>query len=106
MNLSPNRKQRRAYLKATGIIKAKNDLSFKEWSQYTSENQKKGAEIHAKNVDFYDKQVYEQLQEKENSMVKFWQENGFNQKQIDTFLDDWHQTIFRNRDKKAKPSEA
>lgn len=104
MNQSPNRKHRRAYLKATGILKAKNDFSFKEWCEYTSENIKKGRELHKINMDASEKQVYEQLQEKENSMVKFWQESGYNQAQIDKFLDDWYKVVLKS--KKAKPSEA
>jgi hypothetical protein len=106
MSQTPNRKQRRTYLKAAGMLKAKNELTFKEWFQYVAENQKKGNEIHAKNVDFFEKQVYEQLQEKENSMVKFWKETGHDQIQIDKFLDSWYKVVFRNRDKKAKLSEA
>jgi hypothetical protein len=103
MNQSPNRKQRRIYMKSTGILKAKSKFTFKEWCEYTSENIKKGREIHERNVDAWEKQVYEQLQEKENSMTKFWKEKGFDQTQIDKFLDDWYKVIFR---KKAKPSEA
>ena len=105
MSQSPNRRQRRAYLKAAGMLKAKNELTFKEWSEYTSENIKKGRELHEKNVDAYEKQVYEQLQEKENSMVKFWKENGFDQTRIDKFLDDWYKVVFRKKEK-AKLSEA
>ena len=105
MNLSPNRRQRRAYMKAAGMLKAKNELNFKEWSEYTSENIKKGRELHDKNMDAFEKQVYEQLQEKENSMVKFWKENGFDQSQIDKFLDDWYKVVFRKKEK-AKLSEA
>ena len=104
MNQSPNRKQRRAYLKAAGMLKAKNDLNFKEWSEYTSENIKKGRELHNTFIDAVEKQVYEQLQEKENSMVKFWKESGYDQAQIDKFLDDWYKVVLKN--KKAKLSEA
>jgi hypothetical protein len=104
MNQSPNRKQRRIYLKAAGMLKAKNDLNFKEWSEYTSENIKKGRELHNANVDAAEKQVYEQLQEKENSMVKFWKESGYDQTQIDKFLDDWYKVVLKS--KKAKLSEA
>lgn len=102
MSQTPNRSQRRAYLKAAGMLRAKNDLNFQEWSQLVSENIKKGKEIHAQNVDFYDKQIYEQLQQKENSMVKFWQERGYEKAQIDKFLDDWYKVVFRKRDKKAE----
>jgi hypothetical protein len=102
MSQTPNRKQRRAYMKATGILRAKKDLSFNEWCQFTSENIKKGRDIHSQNMEFYDKQVYEQLQQKENSMVKFWQELGYDKEKIDKFLDEWHTTIFRNRDRKAQ----
>ncbi len=102
MSQTPNRRQRRAYMKAAGMLKAKNELNFKDWLQLTSENIKKGREIHAQNADFYDKQMYEQLQAKENSMVKFWQENGYDKEQIDKFLDDWYKVVFRKRDRKAE----
>jgi hypothetical protein len=102
MSQTPNRKQRRAYMKTAGILRAKRDLNFKEWCQLTTENIKKGREIHAHNADFYDKQIYEQLQKKEDSMVKFWQELGYDKEKIDKFLDEWHNTIFRNRDRKAQ----
>jgi len=102
MSQTPNRKQRRSYMKAAGILRAKKDLPFNEWCKFTSENIKKGREIHLQNMDFYDKQIYEQLQAKENSMIKFWQEMGYEKEKIDKFLDEWHNTIFRNRDRKAQ----
>lgn len=102
MSQTPNRRQRRAYMKASGILKAKKDLSYKEWAQVTSENIKKGKEIHHQNMEMYDKIIYEQLQAKEESMVKFWQELGYDKEKIDKFLDDWHNTLFRKRDKKAE----
>ena len=101
MSQSPNRRQRRAYLKSAGILKAKNQLNFNDWSALVSENIKKGKELHEQNVDFYDKQIGEQLQAKENSMVSFWKENGYSQEQIDKFLESWYGVIFRKRDKKA-----
>ena len=47
----PNRQQRRAALKYQGILKAKSEASFKEWSEYVRENIKSGKEIHQANID-------------------------------------------------------
>jgi hypothetical protein len=88
-------------MKMAGMIKAKNELSYTEWFKYTSENIKKGQELHTQNVDRAEKQLYEQLQEKENSMVSTWKEMGYDQAQIDNFLDGWYKVVFRNRDKKG-----
>lgn len=99
MTQTPNRRQRRSYMKMAGMIKAKNGLSFKDWFTYIAENNRKGQELHAQNVDRAEKQVYEQLQEKENSMVSHWKELGYDQAQIDNFLDSWYKVVFRNRDK-------
>lgn len=101
MSQSPNRKQRRTYLKSAGILKAKNQLNFKDWSSLVSENIKKGKELHEQNVDFYDKQIGEQLQAKENAMVSTWKEIGYSQEQIDEFLESWYSVVLRNRNKKA-----
>lgn len=104
MSQNPNRSQRRAYLKSAGILNAKNQLNFKDWSALVTENIKKGREMHEQNVDFYDKQVSEQLQAKETSMVSSWKEMGYSQEQIDKFLESWYSSVFRNRDKKAEAS--
>jgi DNA-binding transcriptional regulator YhcF (GntR family) len=104
MSQSPNRTQRRAYLKSAGILKAKNQLNLQEWSSLVSENIKKGRELHEQNTDFYDKQIADQLQIKENSMVSTWKEMGYSQEQIDKFLESWYDVVFRNRNRKADAS--
>jgi hypothetical protein len=104
MSQSPNRRHRRAYLKSAGILKAKSQLTYSEWSSLVSENIKKGKELHEQNADFYDKQIGEQLQIKENSMTSTWKEMGYSQEQIDKFLESWYNVVFRNRDRKAEAS--
>lgn len=102
MSQNPNRRYRRSYLNSAGILKGKNELNFKEWSALISENIRKGREQHEQNVDFYDKQIGEQLQAKENRMVSSWKEMGYSQEQIDKFLESWYGVVFRKRDKKVE----
>jgi len=87
-----SRSQRRSYLKKIGILKTKNNMSLEEKSKYLAENIKKGKEIHNQNIDLYDKNKAEIIQEKEDQMIALWKKLGYNQEHIYTLLEEWHST--------------
>ena len=82
MSKIPNRRERRAAMKYQGLLKAKSKLSFKEWMKLTSENAKAGKEIHAAHLDATDKQLAQQLEDRENILIEQWKEFGYNDKEI------------------------
>jgi hypothetical protein len=91
--MSITRRQKRAYKKATGDLKRKGSQSFSNWREEVRNNIKEGQNVHRAFVDHQDKMVYEQLQKKEESIIEWLRDIGYNEDQIKTHLDSWYQSL-------------
>lgn len=83
MNTMPKRKDRRSIMKFQGLFKKKNKKTFKEWLSFTQDNIKNGVELFNTNRDAVEKSVNEQLEKKELAMIKFWQDSGYSESEIE-----------------------
>ena len=93
MSSSITRRQKRAYKKATGDLKRKRSLTSSLWREEVRNNIKEGQSVHRAFVDYQDKIVYEQLQKKEESIIEWLRDKGYNEEQIKAHLDSWYQSL-------------
>lgn len=91
--MSITRRQKRAYKKATGDLKRKRSQSVSNWIEEVRNNIKEGQNMHLAFVDHQDKMVYEQLQKKEESIIEWLRDKGYNEEQIKAHLDSWYQSL-------------
>lgn len=84
-----NRRARRITARFTGQLHAKSKLTYKDWASLISENIKAGLELHAANVEKASKQISEQLEAKESSLVAHMKDRGLKKRSIDKLRDAW-----------------
>lgn len=88
-----NRRQRRSYLKAVGILKAKRDLNTKAWMQLCTSNQASGNKRHSEYEEIVRKNIESQLSQTEQRIRISYSEMGFNKEQTDAQVNEWMESL-------------
>ena len=89
MSNIPNRRERRASLKHAGILKQKRSLNFKDRCGVNTETQRRGKEIHQANMETFEKEKTEALEEKESQAIAFWKADGYDENEIKMLREAW-----------------
>ena len=89
MNNTPNHKDRRRALKYVGALKEKNKLNFAQRMKVIRENQQRGREIHQANLELKEKELSEQLEERESLVIQSWKVRGYNEEEIEMLKEAW-----------------
>ena len=103
MSNIPNRRDRRAAMKHTGLLKQKRHLPFSEWQNLTKKMLDRGKEIHEANQETWEKENTEALEEKESNAISVWKEDGYSAKEIEMLREAW--AIFAIKDKDSWKTE-
>ena len=88
-----NRRQRRSYLKAVGILEAKRGLNLKSWMQICTSNQNDGAKRHSEYEEIVRKNIETQLSQVEQRIRVSCSELGFNKEQTDNQVNQWMESL-------------
>lgn len=100
MNQIPNRRARRAQLKAYGLLRAKEATSFfspqrQEWYKKAREE---GNRIHEMNEKANMDAIENQLQTILDKMKETWTELGYNEEEIALLEESWTLTVFKSKE--------
>lgn len=98
MSNIPNRRDRRAAMKHAGLLKQKRNLPFNQWQNLTQEMLVKGKEIHEANLETWDKEMIEALEEKESKIIGTWKEDGYNEQEIKMLREAWSITTIKDKE--------
>jgi hypothetical protein len=99
MTTPPNRRERRAAMKHAGLLKQKRHLPFRERLKLCREVRKRGEEIHQDNLEAWDKEKTEFLEEREEAAIGFWKSEGYDKKEIKMLREAW--AIYAVKDKET-----
>lgn len=100
MNQIPNRRARRAQLKAYGVLREKEKLSFfspqrQEWYKKTREE---GNRIHEMNEKANMDAIENQLQTILDKSKETWATMGYNEEEIALLEESWTLTAFKDKE--------
>ncbi len=79
----PNHRMRRQVQKFQGILKAKREALFSEWSEFVRNNQQTGQELHQANVDAQEVYLSERYDQRMESVIGNWKQLGYNDTEIE-----------------------
>ena len=88
-----NNRQRRAYLKQVGILKAKSKLPYSKWSEVVSGNIKNGNKRHEEYGQLCLDGLESQLSQIEQRMRLSCTELGFDKNESDIYINEWMEKL-------------
>ena len=88
-----NNRQRRAYLKQVGILKAKSKLPYSKWSDVVSSNIKNGNKRQEEYQQLCLDNLEAQLSQTEQRMRMSCSEWGFDKNETDAYINDWMEKL-------------
>lgn len=83
MNVTANSKQRRRFLKLSGMLRKKGKQPFKQWREEVRSNIAAGKEMHQAHLDSTDKALQEIAEAREERQIKNWRELGYSDSNIE-----------------------
>jgi hypothetical protein len=95
-----NNAERRRHMKYTGELKYRAFLrkyNRKEYFKLISESNKKGKELHNEYNELISKKLYAHLSKLEEDIVKRLKEDGKSKKEIDSYIDEWQNSMTFDR---------
>ena len=88
-----NRRQRRAYMKGVGILKAKRNLALSDWGKVVANNQTDGSRRHGEYEKIILSDLESQLSSIEQRLRVSCAEMGFDKVKTDKHIESWMETI-------------
>lgn len=104
----PNHRMRRQVQKFQGILKAKREASFSEWSDFVRNNQRAGRELHQTNADAREAYLSERYDQIMEGVISNWKKLGYNDTEIEmlreahSLIDAGHSFTWKADKKRAR----